>query len=81
VVVGHAEVDDVEVEWRGVYEKFVSTKQECGEPTEGFTYEKFRKTLVKNRDALVARHGVSRVNFVVHVKDGKAALKASPVKA
>lgn len=76
-----AEVDDVETEWRGVYDQFVSTKQECGEPTDGFTYEKFRKTLVKNRDALVARHGVSRVKFAVHVKNGKAALKASPVKA
>lgn len=79
--IGHAEMDDVETEWRGVYDQFVSTKQQCGEPTEGFTYEKFRKTLVKNRDALVARHGVTRVKFAVHVKDGKAALKASPVKA
>jgi hypothetical protein len=56
------------------------TKNQCGEPTEGFTYEKFRKTLVKNRDALVARQGVSRVRFSVYVKDGNAALKASPVK-
>lgn len=80
-VVLQAEVDDIEAEWRGVYDQFVSTKLECSEPTEGFTYEKFRKTLVKNRDALVARHGVSRVKFSVYVKDGKAALKASPVKA
>jgi hypothetical protein len=72
--------EDPETEWRGVYDQFVATKQQCGEPTEGFTYEKFRKTLVKNRDALVARHGVSRVKFAVHVKGGKAALKASPVK-
>lgn len=78
--VGQAEVDDVETEWKGVYDQFVSLKQQCGEPTEGFTYDKFRKTLVKNRDALVARHGVSRVKFSVYVKDGKAALKASPVK-
>ncbi len=60
---------------------FVSIKQQCGEPTDGLTYDKFRKTLIKNRDALVARHGVSEVKFAVHVKDGKAALKASPVKA
>lgn len=72
---------DPEEEWRAVYTVFVATKQQCGESTEGFTYEKFRKTLVKNRDALIARHGVSRVKFAVHVKEGKAALKASPVRS
>lgn len=71
---------DSETEWRDVYSQFVKTKRECGEPMDGFTYEKFRSTLVKNRDAIVARHGVSRVKFAVHVKDGKAALKASPVR-
>jgi len=73
--------DQIEAEWHGVFEQFVATKQQCGENTEGLTYEKFRKTLVKNRDALVSRHGVSQVKFAVHVKAGKAALKASPVKA
>src|SRR5690606_1337394 len=43
---GHgAPAPDVEAEWRGVYEQFVATKQQCGEPTDGFTYDKFRKTL------------------------------------
>jgi hypothetical protein len=71
---------DSESEWREVYAQFVKTKRECGEPMEGFTYEKFRSTLIKNRDAIVARHGVSRVKFAVHIKAGKAALKASPVR-
>lgn len=68
-------------EWRGVYQQFVELKQQCGENIEGFTYEKFEQTLKKNRDALVQRHGAARVNFSVYVKDGKAALKASPIKA
>ncbi len=76
-----AVASDPEAEWHAVYEQFVAAKQQCGEPTEGFTYDKFRKTLVKSRDALVARHGVGQVKFAVHVKEGKAALKASPVKA
>lgn len=71
---------EVESEWREVYEQFVRTKRECGEAMDGFTYEKFRSTLVKNQDAIVARHGVSRVKFAVHVKAGKAALKASPIR-
>jgi hypothetical protein len=67
-------------EWRHVYEQFVATKHQCGESTDGFTYEKFEQTLKKNRDALVQRHGAKRVRFSVYVKEGKAALKASPIK-
>ncbi|MFO7180717.1 MAG: MXAN_5187 C-terminal domain-containing protein, partial [Pseudomonadota bacterium] len=67
-------------EWRAVFEQFVQLKRECGESLDGFTYEKFENTLRKNRDALIARHGASKVKFSVYVKDGKAALKASPVR-
>jgi len=67
-------------DWRRVYEEFVATKQQCGEPVEGFTYEKFEKTLKKNQAALVKRHGAKRVKFSVYVKEGKAALKASPIR-
>jgi hypothetical protein len=67
-------------EWRQVFEDFVALKKQCGESTDGFTYEKFEQTLKKNRDTLVTRHGAKRVKFSVYVKDGKAALKASPIK-
>jgi len=72
------EVDEM-TEWQKVYEEFVAVKQQCGEPTAGMTFEKFKSTLQRNKDALVQRHGVSRVKFTVYVKDGKAALKASPI--
>jgi hypothetical protein len=67
-------------EWRAVYQDFVALKQQCGENTDGFTYEKFEGTLKKNRDALMNRHGAKRVKFSVYVKEGKAALKATPIK-
>ena len=67
-------------EWRAVYQDFVALKQQCGENTDGFTYEKFETTLKKNRDALMNRHGAKRVKFSVYVKEGKAALKATPLK-
>jgi hypothetical protein len=67
-------------EWHAVYQDFVALKQQCGESTDGFTYEKFEATLKKNRDTLLSRHGAKRVKFSVYVKDGKAALKASPIK-
>lgn len=69
-----------EAEWRQVYEEFVALKQQCSENVDGFTYEKFEQTLRKNRDSLVSRHGAKRVKFSVYVKDGKAALKATPLK-
>ncbi len=67
-------------DWRKVYEEFLALKQQCGEPTANLTFEKFKGTLQRNKDALVARHNCTRVKFTVYVKEGKAALKASPVK-
>lgn len=67
-------------EWRGVYEEFLATKKNCGESTSSLTFEKFKGTLERNKKALVERHNCSRVKFTVYVKDGRAALKASPVK-
>jgi hypothetical protein len=69
-----------ENEWRAVYQEFVNTKRQCGENVDGFTYEKFEVTLRKNRDTLIQRHGAARVRFSVYVKDGKAALKANPIR-
>lgn len=67
-------------EWLSVYEDFVRTKKQCGESTDGLTFEKFQHTLRKNRDALMQRHGCKRVKFSVYVKEGRASLKATPVK-
>jgi hypothetical protein len=72
-------MEDEAAEWRRVFEDFVRIKQQCGEPA-NVNYEKFLNTLRKNRDQLLQRHQCKRVKFSVYVKDGKAALKASPVK-
>jgi hypothetical protein len=75
---GHAA--DPAAEWNQVYEEFLRTKRECNEPTDGLTFEKFQQTLKKNRDALMQRHGCKRVKFSVYVKEGRASLKATPVR-
>jgi hypothetical protein len=67
-------------EWMTVYDDFVRTKKQCGEPTEGLTFEKFQATLKKNRDALMQRHSCKRVRFSVYIKDGRASLKATPLR-
>lgn len=75
----HKTVDDT-ADWLAVYEDFIRTKKQCGEPTDGLTFDKFSHTLKKNRDALIQRHGCKRVRFSVYVKEGRASLKATPVK-
>jgi len=72
--------DPDEGHFREVFERFVEAKKECGEPVVGLTYEKMSQTLRKNRDQIVSRHGARTVRFTVYVKDGKAALKATPIK-
>ena len=79
----HAAVEEAgEIsEWHNVFQEFVRTKKQCGEPTTGLTFEKFQNTLRKNRDQLISKTKCKRVKFTVYVKDGRAALKASPVRS
>jgi hypothetical protein len=71
----------LEAEFRQVYRDFIETKQACGESVDGITYDKFSGKLKTNRQQLLSRYGCKTVKFQVYVKDGKAALKATPVTA
>jgi hypothetical protein len=66
--------------FKQVFEQFLTAKQSLGESTGGLVFERFAEKLVKNRDDLMAKTGCREVRFTVYVKDGKAALKATPVK-
>lgn len=72
--------DEEEVDYRPIFEQFVKLKKECGESVANLTYDRFLKKIRSNRDALIAKHGCKEVKFQVYEKDGKAALKASPVR-
>lgn len=63
-----------------VYAEFLATKQQCGESAVGLTLEKFKQRLQDNKASLMAKHVCRTVRFSVYVKDGKAALRATPVK-
>jgi len=76
---GDVEADE-ETHWQQIFQDFLRTRAGCGEATEGLTYDKFRLKLEGNKAALVSKYGCSTVRFQVYVKDGKAALKATPVK-
>jgi hypothetical protein len=68
-----------EEHWQAVYEDFQKIRAQCGEEG-GVPYERFRVKLQKNRDQLMAKYACRTVRFQVYVKEGKAALKASPVR-
>jgi hypothetical protein len=74
------EASEEQKHWREVYEQFVARKKECGEATENLTFEKFSTTLQKHKDQLIAKTGCRTVRFQVYIKEGKATLKATPVK-
>ena len=73
--------NDAEIQhFRDIYHEFIAAKMSCGEAADKLNFERFATKLRKNRDALIAKHGCRSVRFQVYVKDGKAALKASPEK-
>ncbi len=69
-----------ETHFREVFDKFVATQKQCGGPVSGLTYDKFVRKLHAAREQVMKRHNVPAVRFTVYVKEGRAALKASPVK-
>jgi hypothetical protein len=77
-----ADGDDAKAAYyREIFEEFLQVKIACGEPTAGFTFDKFVKKLQKNTQDILDKHSdVRDVQFTVYVKDGKAALKAKIVR-
>ncbi len=69
-----------EVHFQEVFRDFLATRERCGEPADGLTFDKFVAKLRKNKDQLVTKYNCKTVRFQVYVKEGKAALKATPVK-
>jgi hypothetical protein len=79
-VVPYDENEEEAAHFAHVYDEFVQAKKQCGEPQAGLTIDKFLQKLRDNKATLVAKHGCRTVRFSVYVKDGKAALKATPVR-
>lgn len=68
-----------EAYFESVWKEFAATKHGCGEPVEPSDFRKFRAKLIRTRAQLVEKFKCRDVRFRVYVKEGKAALKASPV--
>jgi hypothetical protein len=65
---------------REVFEAYVATRRRCGETVATLTPDKFQARLETNRQQLVAKYGCRSARFSVSIKDGKAAVKATPLR-
>ena len=65
--------------FKKIFEEFLALKIHCGENTSTLTLEKFSKKLQRNKETLMTKHKCKDVSFRVYEKNGKAALKASPI--
>jgi len=73
-------VQGEETHFREVFDQFVAMQKECGAAVGGLTFDKFVRKLHAAREQVMKRHDAASVRFTVYAKDGRAALKASPVK-
>ncbi len=79
--VDYVDEDPDEAHFREIYEQFVALRAECGEQPSSLTYAGFVLKLRKNREQLMQKYGCATVRFQVYVKEGRAALKATPVRS
>ena len=70
---------DDEVHFKEVYDRFIDLRRRCGESTDELAFERFLSKLTRNRENLIKKYNCRTVRFQVYKKDGKAALKATPV--
>lgn len=67
--------------FKQVYERFIAMRRKCGEATADLAFDRFLSKLTRNRENLIKKYNCRTVRFQVYEKDGKAALKATPVRA
>ncbi len=72
--------DSDETHFQQVFSEYVAAREQCGESSATLTLDKFRAKLAANKQQLIAKYGCRTARFAVYVKDGKAALTATPVK-
>ncbi len=64
-----------------LFEAYSQARRECGEDPQGLTRAKLDRLVDRQRAAIQQRFGCDDVRFRVVVENGKAKLKATPIKA
>jgi hypothetical protein len=67
-------------EFRGLFDSYQAARKACGEATDKHTHAKFLERVLKNREEIIAKTGCKDVSFEVIIKEGKASLKATPIR-
>jgi hypothetical protein len=63
-----------------IYNDYLSKRLETGEQNPRVSLESFEKTLAKQREAILQKHQCKDVEFYVSVEQGRAKLKARPIR-
>ena len=67
-------------EFRGLFDSYQAARKACGEATDKHTHAKFLERVLKNREEIIAKTGCKDVSFEAIIKEGKASLKATPIR-
>jgi hypothetical protein len=79
VAAGPAAEGDPEAAFYRVFQEFVQARERCGESVAGLQFDRFRRRLLDSRAQITSQHGCRDVQFHVHIKEGRAGLRATPV--
>ncbi len=79
VAVGSTADDDLQTSYYRVYQEFVLARERCQESVEGLNFELFQQRLQQSRDQIMSQHNCQTVQFHVHIKEGRATLRATPI--
>lgn len=63
-----------------LFERYKSAREKTGQGAAGLSREKLEGLVKRQTEALRARYGVEKVRFKVVVEDGRAKLKAKPIR-
>jgi hypothetical protein len=63
-----------------VFEEYLVVRQKCGESNAGLSLDKFVAKLQSNRQQLIDKYHCKTAHFTVYEKDGKAGIRAVPVR-
>jgi hypothetical protein len=65
---------------KGLYDKLVEAKRQCGENVEDFSFAQFHRMLAQKTEALKERLGCERVSYSVGLENGRVQFKAKADK-
>ena len=63
-----------------LFAEYTKARSSTGQGAAGLTSDKFSALLRQQEDAIRAKFGAAKVNFRVVVEEGRAKLRATPVK-